>query len=616
MENFVPMSIPERLSAIKKLAVSDKKSACLLAIETCKTATSIATSAEQSDMYHLTAGLLYESENFTDALQWYSMSLAAKRLLPDKKGESVELNNIGIIYVELSQYAEALKHFEAAAEIKKELNDERSLSATFENMGIVYQRQLNYSKAIESYYRSLELSEKLNDKNRMSLTHQNIGSLHYAQGEYQTALKSFEIALMLLDNTCNYQQRIQSLNNIATALLKIENFNKAISYFEECLQLSEEHSYIAGKRVARNNLGEAYLELHDYEKARDNFTECLRLSIESNHQVDLQTIRMNLGRTELLLGNLSLAEEHLLASLQGFEATDHKQGVYKLYLYLSELYEKKNCIGAAFNYFKQYEKLKTQQRNTENTVIINKLKTKYEVEKKEKEAEIHKLKNIELKDVLEDLTIEKRKSEKLLLNILPEEIAFELKHNGKVKAQHFSSVSVMFADIKSFTKHSERLSPDEVVELLDTYFVIFDDIAQRHNIEKIKTIGDAYLCVSGLPNTIAQHATLMVEAAIEMRNTVQVENTKRTNAGLPFFEFRWGIHSGPVIAGIVGKTKFEYDIWGDAVNTAARMEQNGEPGKINVSGDTFDLIKQNFTCSYRGKLAAKNKGDMDMYFVG
>lgn len=215
----------------------------------------------------------------------------------------------------------------------------------------------------------------------------------------------------------------------------------------------------------------------------------------------------------------------------------------------------------------------------------------------------------------EELEREKQKSDELLLNILPFETAEELKLKGTTTPRKFEKVTVMFSDFKGFTKLSENLSPEELVEEIGTCFSAFDQIIDKYNLEKIKTIGDAYMCVGGLPVPNSTHAIDMVSAAMEIIDFIEQRKQKQISEGKPVFEIRIGLHTGPVIAGVVGAKKFVYDIWGDTVNTASRMESSSEVGKVNISGSTYNSICNKFECSYRGKIEAKNKGEIDMYFV-
>ncbi|HLG35377.1 MAG TPA: adenylate/guanylate cyclase domain-containing protein, partial [Bacteroidia bacterium] len=211
------------------------------------------------------------------------------------------------------------------------------------------------------------------------------------------------------------------------------------------------------------------------------------------------------------------------------------------------------------------------------------------------------------------ITKEKQRSDKLLLNILPSEVAEELKLKGESEAKQFDDVTVLFIDFVNFTGASEKLSPKELVSEIHHCFTAFDEIIGRNGLEKIKTIGDAYLAVCGLPNADEQHAKKTVIASQEILKFMSDRKKGMVQDGLG--EVRIGINSGSVVAGIVGVKKFAYDIWGDTVNIAARMQQNCDEGKINISGATYELVKDKFKCIHRGKIEAKNKGEIDMYFV-
>jgi ligand-binding sensor domain-containing protein/class 3 adenylate cyclase len=233
-------------------------------------------------------------------------------------------------------------------------------------------------------------------------------------------------------------------------------------------------------------------------------------------------------------------------------------------------------------------------------------------------ATLHKQKRIlelTVKERTAEVVKQKEKSDELLLNILPSEVAEELKEKGYTTAKAFDEVTVLFSDIKGFTNVAEKMTAQELVKEINTYFSVFDGIIQKYGLEKIKTIGDAYIAAGGLPEKNSATAQNVVEAAIAMQQEVEKLKQERVTSNKPYFELRIGIHTGPVVAGVVGIKKFQYDIWGDTVNLAARMEQSGVPGKINISQHTYELVKEQFNCVHRGKIEAKNKGEIDMYFV-
>ena len=226
-----------------------------------------------------------------------------------------------------------------------------------------------------------------------------------------------------------------------------------------------------------------------------------------------------------------------------------------------------------------------------------------------------RLRTKEIEKQKEIIEAAKLQSDSLLLNILPGEIADELKKFGKSYARKHDQVSVLFADIKGFTSIAEKLTPVKLVTQLDEVFGAFDNIIAKHGMEKIKTIGDAYMCACGLPLADNENAIKSVNAALDMQQFIRGFGEANKIQNLPVFEIRIGIHTGPLVAGVVGLKKFAYDIWGDAVNLASQMEQHSEPGKVNISGETYSLVKNSFNCTYRGKIETKSKGEVDMYFV-
>ncbi len=215
----------------------------------------------------------------------------------------------------------------------------------------------------------------------------------------------------------------------------------------------------------------------------------------------------------------------------------------------------------------------------------------------------------------EELLREKDRTEQLLANVLPKGTADEIKSTGKAQKKKFQMVTVLFSDIQGFTKIAESLNPEVLIDQLDHFFFYFDSVVEKYNIEKIKTIGDAYMCAGGIPEKNRTNPVEVVLAALEMQQYMVNLKKELMAKNLPVWDIRIGIHTGSVIAGVIGHKKLSYDIWGDTVNTASRMESSGEAGKINISGSTYELVKDFFICEYRGKMPVKYKGEIDMYFV-
>ncbi len=215
----------------------------------------------------------------------------------------------------------------------------------------------------------------------------------------------------------------------------------------------------------------------------------------------------------------------------------------------------------------------------------------------------------------EDLIIEKEKTENLLANVLPKNTASEIMETGRATKMKYNFVTVLFSDIQGFTKLAEEMNPEMLIDELDKFFFYFDSVVEKLGIEKIKTIGDAYMCAGGIPEKNRTNPVEVILAAMEMQAYMKrLREASRIN-GMMLWDIRIGIHTGTVVAGVVGHKKLSYDIWGDTVNTASRMESSGEAGRINISGTTYEFVKDFFVCEHRGKMPVKYKGEIDMYFV-
>ena len=215
----------------------------------------------------------------------------------------------------------------------------------------------------------------------------------------------------------------------------------------------------------------------------------------------------------------------------------------------------------------------------------------------------------------EDLIIEKEKSEALLANVLPKNTASEIMAKGKAAKIKYNFVTVLFSDIQGFTKIAEEMNPEVLIDELDKFFFYFDSVVEKFGIEKIKTIGDAYMCAGGIPEKNRTNPVEVILAALEMKSYMRRLKESSELQGMKYWDIRIGIHTGTVVAGVVGQKKLSYDIWGDTVNTASRMESSGEAGKINISGTTYEFVREFFSCEFRGKMPVKYKGELEMYFV-
>ena len=245
--------------------------------------------------------------------------------------------------------------------------------------------------------------------------------------------------------------------------------------------------------------------------------------------------------------------------------------------------------------------------------ILNLLFSTYENSVKQNRELVNT--QMELKKYMQKLDLSYQESENLLEKILPRSVARELKKTGHAEPEYFESATVLFTDFKGFTEIAEGLSPRELVEHLDECFTYFDSVMERFHLEKLKTIGDSYMCAGGVPVKNNTHPVDTVLAALEIQDfMIQIRELKEIDQA-DYWELRLGVNTGPLVAGVIGERKFAYDVWGDSVNTASRMESSGSPGMVNISDNTYALVKDFFECEYRGKVQAKSKGEVDMYFV-
>jgi adenylate cyclase len=534
--------------------------------------------------------------------------------------------------------------------ILKETDDSYWLYNAYYNEGSALRMQGNLNGALEAYFKSLELAiiaRKTGGKEATS--NMAIGDVYSISGAHNNAVKYYSKCIDI------YRELSDSLN-LATALfntgdeyLTQDSLKVALPYFKESGDIFEGLDYAYGLAYNLGNMGMLYAKQGDDAKAMLNINKAVEILEEAQDYYAISEYLTYMSDIYLNRGNTSEALEYAKRSLQLAKKYGLKDQIGDSNLLLSELYEKQGDQITAYKYYKDHIVYRDSVQNVAKVQEMADLRTNFEVSQKQTELDLKEtalnLSNQQKKNqrivilataialfligllavglyrrnkfiqrtkkIIED---EKERSDNLLLNILPEETAQELKDSGSVTAKKYESVTVLFSDFKGFTSYSETLSPEALVETIGFYFSKFDAIIEKYGLEKIKTIGDAYMCAGGLPFPSDNHAENMIKAAMEI--TEFVAKTKSdVNAKALNFDIRVGINTGPVVAGVVGAKKFAYDIWGDTVNIASRMESASEPGKINISENTYEIIKGHFDCEYRGELAAKNKGKMKMYFV-
>ena len=490
--------------------------------------------------------------------------------------------------------------------------------------------------------------------------HANLTSTFLSLGETYKAIQMADKSLaMWNEKWTSAKSRNGLYTNKAIAHVYQGEFEQGLTTFKELLNSSREEGNLTEEMGANNNISAVFGILYENTENR-SYLDSAELYV-----LEALTIGKQLRTTsDIIMHYMNLAsiandkKEYKAAFIYLDSASVYSAGDEFLQLSTtieairSTTYEGAGDLIAALNALRHHIDLKDSFLDSDKVKAISEMQEKYESEKKEhqiKELEVASLNSALREEVLKrnrniylfvglgvflisiglwfrlrftkkakkELQKEKDISEGLLLNILPEEIAKELKEKGAAQAQLIDQVTVLFTDFKGFTALSEVLSPENLVKEINECFSAFDYIMEKHNIEKIKTIGDAYMAAGGLPTRNETHAIDVVRAALEIQDFMLKHAKERKARNEPFFEIRIGVHTGPVVAGIVGVKKFQYDIWGDTVNTASRMESSGQVGKVNISGFTYDILRDHkeYIFESRGKIEAKGKGEIEMYFV-
>lgn len=523
-----------------------------------------------------------------------------------------------------SQLEEALRN---STDSKEQLNLSYQLAEEYLSQG-------NEEQAIDYADQAVNLARNVDDRALMASAYLVRGRAHYNDRDYRKAAAYFKNGIDNAKSVGEIELVIEGYSELVQTTRRLRDTNKAARLAEELLEYLKENSnyrQLKGREVDyKNRLAQLDQERSALESEKQKLAQEIMQLKSSQSQLNDYNTRLAQSNTQLSQRQKQLEQQKTQAEERLSEQEEEIQEMSKEVLKANLLTEKRERMIEQLSYEAQKDSISLESKefqlqNAELRLQNNKyigaiilslllllgalsLLFYFRYQSKKRSNELLEQKN---KTIAE----ERERSDELLLNILPASIAKELKNTGAAKARKYDEVTVMFADFQNFTRMAEVLSPERLVKELDDCFRAFDMIISQYpDIEKIKTIGDAYMCASGFSER-KSYPVSIIQAALEFQEYLEDVKLEKQKRGLPYFEARIGLHTGSVVAGVVGSKKFAYDIWGDTVNIAARMEQNSNVGQVNISHYTYTQVKYNFDCQHRGRIEAKNKGMIDMYYV-
>lgn len=541
------------------------------------------------------------------------------------------------------EYDMAYTVLDSAYDLSQGLGQEALIADAASQIGVIKMYQGAYSDALKKLHEGLIIRENIKDSVGMAASYNYIASVHHAQTDYEIAIdyygKTQVIQEKLIADSVLFNVRLLGItyNNMGSLYADLGTYNKAINYLDKSLEIWEQVQDSTWIPIVLRHRGVCYQNEGRLDDALETFLIGYQMSKEVGTRMNVIRASMPIGELYLELGKpdkaLRWCEEAHTLSLE----ENNLYGIKESCWCLSEIYEGLDRHDEALEFYKLSIEARDSIFGHERTKELTRLEMGFKFDREQLADSLEYVRNTLIQEskitnqrlglvsvgtitaILFALALAiyygKRKSDSLLLNILPAKVADELKVDGSSKARRLDNVTVLFTDFKGFTQMSETLSPEDLVAEIHHCFSAFDRIMGDYGVEKIKTIGDAYMAGSGVPEPSETHAEDVINAAIAIRDFMVKRKNELEQEGRLGFEMRIGIHTGTVVAGIVGKKKFQYDIWGDAVNTAARMESSGETNKVNVSDATYSLVKDKFSFIPRGKVKAKGKGELEMYFA-
>jgi adenylate cyclase len=585
--------------------------------------------------YYLLIGFLFFMI-YPGAGQDQKLADSLARIYQEEKLEDTArlrlLNNLS--FNEVTDLKLALQYAEELINLSDQLGNQLYLHSGYFQKGNKKRLLGDLEQALDAYFKSGEAARKANFTRGEGNTYGAIADIYSISNNHPNAKLYYYKAIAILRKANDSIALASAISNAGDEFLNTSNYDSALLYFREAGVIFEKVNYLVGKAYSLGNIGMVYGNIGQSDLAEKNINEAIRILEEAEDYYPICVYLISMSDIYLQKGDDKTALNYAVRSLKLARQYGLKDQISDANLKLSELYERAGKSEESFKYYKDHIIYRDSVNDVRSVQKMADLRTDFEVSKKQTEVDLlnqqrrnQRIMVISLFIILGLTTIllgtlywyyrtisrEKKRSESLLLNILPAETAKELKLNGKVDAVKFDQVTVLFTDFVQFTRVAEQVEPEQLVKSIDYYFKGFDEITTKYGLEKIKTVGDSYMCACGLPTLNPMHARNVIGAAREMIDLVRNELTAAD--GLSHFEIRIGIHTGPVVAGIVGIKKWQYDIWGDTVNIASRMESMSTPGRVNLSETTYNQIKDEFACEYRGEIEVKNRGPLKMYFL-
>ncbi|MCW5907623.1 MAG: tetratricopeptide repeat protein [Chitinophagales bacterium] len=504
------------------------------------------------------------------------------------KGKAIACKYLGSSYSHRGELETSIKYYTDSVLWHEQQGNKDESALLYGNIGSAYWTLGNYTSALGFHEKALSIYRELGNQMGVGRTYQRMGDVLRTMSDFKLALEYLQKSIAILQQFNDPMKLAQSYSSTADLYAQMGEPKQSIAYYEKALDLYRQIKLDKGVTLVESSMASAYLNLNDYEKALELYQRSYDLFKKFEMEQGVVATSLGIGQCQLRLGFLEQAAEQLQQTLAAAEASGLTHYVFEAHLYLSEAQEQLGNYGEALKHHKAFHEGEKEVRSRDA---------------------IKNVAVLEAKNRLAEEEAVRKTTEKILHNILPKAIAEKIKDGEEKIIQRFESASVLFADMVGFTRWSESKNIDEVAETLNRLFNMFDELANTFGVEKIKTIGDAYMCVSGLPEPCHDHAVRIANMALAMN--------KKVSEAYPdgAIKLRIGIHCGEVIAGVLGKNKYAYDLWGDTVNTASRMESHGVENKIQVSEEFKNLIADKFEFEEHGTIEVKGKGKMSVWFL-